>query len=405
MSPGQIPILLILILGLSSISAARIAAQGVLPEKTYYLEPELLAGKNIPVYAEFPDSEIRSTIMMSMGTLHREKDKSWVSYFNFPSTGISVLYSNLGNPEIYGQEVSILPYLVLHTSQNARRSWDFKTGLGASYFNNPYHAELNPDNLVIGSPYAWAFHLKVSRNLLVSPSVLFRLGLGYMHSSNAHTRLPNYGMNAAVLSLSAQFPTRAYDPDRHAMLEKDPADKEKHYFFHVRSGYGWHELGGTFQPIGGRTWPVYSQSFAVGIIFRQHIKVRMGITHRFYKSFHQDILKWGVRGFGENPVAEASNINVFVGSEFLLGHVGIDIEGGFNVHKPYYREFNHRFEFKEGFEYWRSHHISTRMGLKYYLITHEKMPRHNVSLGAHINANFGEADFMDISLGYTYLIK
>jgi hypothetical protein len=371
----------------------------------FFLQPELLVGRNIPVYDDFPESDIRSTFMMNLGAIHRNPEKHWVSFYNYPSTGVSIMYSNLGNPVIYGNEMSIVPHMILKTSADPRRSFNFKIGLGASYFDNPYDAIENPENLVIGSNYNWAFQLFSYKNLIVSHNMILKIGLGYVHHSNSHTKLPNYGMNSVLLSVASQFPTRSFDPDFALKQGKLPVDKQKHYFIYIRSGYGWHELGGTFQPIGGPTWPVYSQSISGGIIFKQQIKVRAGITHRFYKSFYEDILKYHVRGLGENPISEATNINVFIGCEFLIGHVGFDIEAGYNLHKPYYREYNFRFEWKEGFEYWRARYISSRIGLKYYLISNEKMPRHNISAGTHINANFGEADFMDVSLGYTYLIK
>ena len=42
------------------------------------------------------------------------------------------------------------------------------------------------------------------------------------------------------------------------------------------------------------------------------------------------------------------------------------------------------------------------MGLKYYLIGTTKVPKNNLYLGFHINANLGQADFTELSLGYVY---
>ena len=46
--------------------------------------------------------------------------------------------------------------------------------------------------------------------------------------------------------------------------------------------------------------------------------------------------------------------------------------------------------------------ISARMGLKYYLFGTDGVPKHNLFVGAHINANLGQADFTELSLGYVY---
>ena len=104
----------------------------------------------------------------------------------------------------------------------------------------------------------------------------------------------------------------------------------------------------------------------------------------------------------------------------MLNHIGIDLQLGFNLHKPAYKidwrinqgwsyipkeippsavlgEFDTKFRIK--------HLISTRMGMKYYLVGMDKKPRNNVFLGFHINANGGQADFTELSLGYVYHFK
>jgi hypothetical protein len=233
-----------------------------------------------------------------------------------------------------------------------------------------------------------------------------KIGMGYLHSSNAHTTLPNYGLNSAMLSLATQFAYQKYDPDFATRYNKPNINKRKHYFLQARVGYGWHELGGTWEPVGGADFPIGSSSLSGGVIFKRHFKLSIGFMYRYYKSFHEFILNHKSRtGLGENPKKEASNLAIFGGIEFLLGHVGMDLEIGYNLHKPFYDEFNSRWEFNEGFQYWRNKYISTRFGLKFYLISNERMPKHNIYLGSHINANFGTADFMDISLGYTFLLK
>ena len=48
--------------------------------------------------------------------------------------------------------------------------------------------------------------------------------------------------------------------------------------------------------------------------------------------------------------------------------------------------------------------ISSRLGAKLYAINTNKAPRHNLFLGAFINANFGQADFTELTLGYVYCL-
>ena len=101
----------------------------------------------------------------------------------------------------------------------------------------------------------------------------------------------------------------------------------------------------------------------------------------------------------------------------MLNHIGIDLQIGINLHKPAYKidwrinqgwdntpreisetwmlgEYNTKYKLKQL--------ISTRLGLKYYLIGTINKPKHNVYAGCYINANLGQADFAELSLGYVY---
>jgi hypothetical protein len=384
-------------------------AYGIVPPlKVFFIEPELMVGKNIEIYEDFPHSNLRSNYVLNLSLLNMDTSKHWVKFYKFPTVGLSFSYSNLGNMEIFKNEFSIIPFIILKTSRNQRKSFDFKIGLGASYFNHPYHNENNPDNKVIGSNFSWAFQFFLYKKFLVTNKVNLKFGIGFLHSSNAHTTIPNYGMNSAMISLAAQFPTRTYDPDFALKHDNISIKKKNHYFIQGRFGYGWHELGGTFVPVGTKDYSINSYSLSGGIIFKRQFKMSLGLTYRFYNSFHDFIVRHRSNnrtGLGENPRTEASNVFIFIGTEFLIGHIGMDLAFGYNLHKPFYDEFNSRWEFNEGFKYFRNKYLVTRFGLKFYLISNEKMPRHNVYLGSHINANFGKADFMDISFGYTFLIK
>ena len=90
---------------------------------------------------------------------------------------------------------------------------------------------------------------------------------------------------------------------------------------------------------------------------------------------------------------------------------------GLNIYKPFYKidwQLNQGYTYENGngdnvevlgelnryYEIKRT--VSARMGLKYYLWTTNKAPKHNVFVGAHINANLGQADFTELSFGYVY---
>ena len=47
-------------------------------------------------------------------------------------------------------------------------------------------------------------------------------------------------------------------------------------------------------------------------------------------------------------------------------------------------------------------YLTARLGINAYLFDTNKLPPHNIFIGANLNTNLGKADFTEFSLGYTY---
>ena len=120
----------------------------------------------------------------------------------------------------------------------------------------------------------------------------------------------------------------------------------------------------------------------------------------FYEHYYDYIQRNDLAPYNEAPVINASNFGIFFGGEFLLSHVGLEFQMGINFYKPFYevdwllneKELNWYYELKK--------HVPVRMGMKLYALNTNDNPKHNFFLGANINANLGQADFTELSLGY-----
>ena len=89
---------------------------------------------------------------------------------------------------------------------------------------------------------------------------------------------------------------------------------------------------------------------------------------------------------------------------------------GINFFKPFYKidwQLNKGYtNFPNGIEtivagklnsyYKIKHRIFSRMGLKYYLFDTNRAVKHNVFVGGFINANLGQADFSEFTIGYVH---
>ncbi len=382
------------------------------PVRFFFIQPEFIVGKNVRIYGDFPPCGFRRTFLLDLGYIHRDSSSAWVNYYNFPNTGISLGYTDFGNPAVFGREYSIIPYALLKSSRDPRRSFDLKIGLGLSYCTRPYNAETNPENLVIGTKFNWGLQFLAYKSLYTGDHINIRIGGGFIHTSDSHTVLPNYGMNSAVLSLAMQFTGKKYDPLIPVLRKDSPLKKSRHYFLQLREGLGWHQLGGTTDPLGGPEYLIDNYTVAGGIFINPQLKLSTGFTYRYYHSFYHYIMntpdiQWGTDPsfYRDHPKLKSSDFIFYLGCEFLLNHIGFEINEGLNLYKPFYREFNARWEFHKGFKYDASRFIASRIGLNYYLVNPYKMPKNNLWAGAHINANFGKADFMELCLGYCLVIR
>lgn len=367
---------------------------------SFFVEPEIMLGLNVPNYNSFPDSKTVKSFFLNLGikdtrNIHSSK------YYKHPITGLSLSYSNLGNDSILGKAYGLMPFIQFRPWASRQNSWYFKFGIGGSYFTKTFRQ--SDQNEAIGSHLAWSFQAFIYRDLFRFKRMDIRMGAGYLHSSNGHTQLPNMGLNSAQLSLSCRWNSKALQSTKKDTYFASDKDSNKLFFINVRSGIGVHEYGGKSKPVGGKKGNVYSSAVSGGILFKQHLKVRAGFTYRFYEHYYDQIKESENPKFIDAPSWNASNIYFHLGSEFLIGHFGLDIEGGLNLYKPFYKEYFDTYGGSNELKYKLKKYFSSRMGLNFYFINTNKMPKNNFFIGANINANFGQADFSELSFGFTHI--
>jgi hypothetical protein len=369
---------------------------------SFFLEPEIMFGKIVANYSDYPESNVRKTYALSIGRQQHTLKNSWAKYFNFPATGVSVSFSDLGNPRVFGYEYAIIPFIILNNAKQHQKAWYFKMGLGTSYFTKSY-ARI-AENEAVGSKFTWSFQTTFYKNIHTTESLNVRLGVGFLHGSNAHAQLPNFGINSAMLSVSAQWFNKKFDPD---FVTKNPQtiDRSRHYFVETRGGLGYHEYGGTHVPIGGETRPVKTFSLGAGVVYRNHIKVRTGVAYRYYEHYYNEIITDNNEAYIDQPKWNSSNVFWYLGTELLLGHIGLNFEGGINLYKPYYKVYYDEYIFSEGLKEFLKKTFNSRLGINLYAQNTNKNPKHNVYIGANISTNFGQADFGEMSVGYVMRLR
>lgn len=381
----------------------------------FFFTPEILLGKTMEANTDFPKTTLQKGLFLNFGTQKRDSNLHWVRVLGFPKTGLSLGITEFGNIEKIGIAYSVMPFAEFDLFKKKTDRWSLHLGFGAGYIDTKYDPEMNPNNLAVTTSINWSYksflYYRISKGELYN----WRLGLGYAHFSNGHTRLPNQGLNSFLISASLVIGKDFYAQPVQDIDKLGIRNRIKEYYFETRGGIGQNVLSRVFNT----KKEVFSMALSGGTIVNRTFKFGGGVYYRFYEHYYDYIKEGGQlvqeqrTNYRNHPYRYATNIGLFGSAELLLGHVGVEFNLGVNIYKPFYK-FD--WQLSQGFyqngtylklgeldDYYKLKKIiSSRMGLRYYLLNTAKALQHNFFLGAHINANLGQADFSELSLGYVY---
>ncbi|MAP81485.1 MAG: deacylase [Aequorivita sp.] len=386
-------------------------------KSNFIINPELLVGLTMESNHGFPKRKLQKQFALNLGRSHKNNPQTWAQLLKGPKTGVSMSITDFGNLDSLGIAYSVMPFIEFKTFRSER--WKLFTSLGASYFTKKFNAETNPKNEAVTTDLTWAFRMYMFYKLHQSKKIDWRIGLGYSHHSNGHTRLLNQGYNSFLLSLSADI--KPFYTENEIFKPQPPTDRNTYNYIAFRGGLGKNAFALAFND----KKDVYTIAGEYGKIYNRTFKLGVGFYYRFYQHYYdyinnnESLVQAGREFdyFKGNPWYYASNVGVTLHGEVFLNHFGIDLQLGINLHKPAYKidwRINQGWdnppreiplgwvlgEFDGSFK--KKQIISSRLGLKYYLIAMEHAPKNNFYIGAHLNANLGQADFSEISLGYVY---
>lgn len=384
---------------------------------TSFLTAEFLGGNTFPPTNNSPKTKNEKGLMLHFGQSTRSKKDEWAYRLKYPNIGFTVGVIDYGNPDEVGYSIVAMPFLE-NKLFNIRNLY-VNLAMGGALFTTKYQANSNSNNNSITTNITWAFKLFFHYALISSERFQWKLGLGYLHKSNGHVRLPNEGLNSIFASTSFQF----NNGEQIRQVPKDDLVTSKwpnttRTYFSFRAGIGQNVLSKSFN----EPKEVYTVALSMGKIYNNTFKYGAGLYYRFYEHYYdyiiaeEELVRDYYLYFTEAPFLYASNLAIYGSFELLLNRVGVEVQIGFNLFKPAYkidRQLGQSYYFvQNGEEYFAyadldlnfelKQSISTRLGLKYYFLSTNEENPFNVFLGANLNANFGQADFNELSLGVVY---
>lgn len=337
-------------------------------------------GRLLQINPIFPEIKGYSTTVMASWFRYTNGQKfRWASRYRQPMLGVSFSYQSLGNKEVLGSTIGVVPSINFNLFKTKIVDMQLGLGLGLAYATKKFHKINNPKNNVIGANLN-AYGL-INLMTVWHLSSHFKLTAGGVmsHYSNGDFEAPNLGANTPSGILGLRYIPHPTLPDTEMPLipALHPFDKK------IRP-YARFSLGVTERSLDGPKYPVYVVSAGIAKSFSPISRASIGAEYIFNQAPYEFMKHIGANE-GEE-FKQASRYVVHLGHELNFGHIGFLTEGGFYLN-------NH---------YGRRSIISTKIGFNFYPKNAFRYFRNQIFMGVYVRSYFGEAEFVEFALGYKF---
>lgn len=305
-------------------------------------------------------------------TWHLMPRNIWEYCFCYPRSGISLFYTNYGDPEIIGSAVSVYPYIEPFIGARNKWSMSVRFGIGPAYATRVYDEETNPENLFFSSHLAFIAMLNLALNYRPNDRINLRLGANYNHISNGGVKEPNLGINFPTFNLGADYslaPVQFEDRSKDKSIKVNP-DKNRFETAVIFSGRDEIDTGKPYLIFGltaGYSRLVSRVSaFSAGAEWISDRSLRQKIRYRNI-----------VDDSGE--YIDHNRIALLVGHELWLGRFIFSQQLGIYMYAP--------FKPRDA--------VYQRYGLSLFVSDH-------LLIGVNIKAHRHVANFLDLRLGTSF---
>lgn len=299
--------------------------------------------------------------------------RSWPLQLSGARWYLHLQYHQLGNPEVLGQGITLLPSLDMPLWRTKTGGLFWRQGVFVGWVSKTYDRETNPTNNLIGSHFNVYAQTRIGWQQNVKEQWSWGLGLSYSHFSNGRTRVPNLGINVPAL----YFQVRT----RPAQLNRNPPPisasmGKKHFQTGVRVGWG----RTTFKAPDGPQHSTYSIALYEQLHRVQKLFIWQIGTEWF---FDQSSYAFALNQELPRPRHNAIGGAVFVGAELRLNPISFVLQVGPYLKVPFPNDYR----------------VKTRFGVQFYGWPKDEK---RAFIGAYVHAHGGEADFLDLGIGYLF---
>lgn len=332
---------------------------------------------------------LQLTASMNTGT----QSGSFYNNFKKPQVGITLLCGLLGQKDVLGSSIALYPTWRYTFFERKTIGLNLRLGTGFAWFNNPYNKFDNPNNLLVGSHFMNATEVGLNFWFRFMPQWKIEAGSSFLHFSNGHTAIPNYGLNDVTAKIGVIYEpgTLTGRTTRHRSAPKMDSSWRKTFGVSL----GRHELAQTSYPTDGPSYNVYKLSAYMFQRLTPINEVHFGVSLSYYESFHTYI---HLTDYYKNfQYIMSTVLTLHVGHEFLINRFGFDTDLGIKVLDPFYRSYFLEHEPS----LWYKAVFAPRIGVKFYPIWNSYSSE-KLAFGMYIKTNGIQADYVEYSMSFTF---
>jgi hypothetical protein len=291
-------------------------------------------------------------------------------------------FQNLGNREVLGYGLGYVPRMDILLAQRKAFTLAASLGLGIGYLSRKYDYFTNPDNIIVGSKLNACATVQLRLRYAVHKNWQIAAEAGLIHYSNAGTATPNVGINIGNwgLGLSYSFladSSQFYKPKKPKLTALlTPLRGFSRLAPFVSAGVGL-----TAKGQGGPMFPIYL--LTAGARFSPNIKHIWALSGEYgYSTATAELYRHG----GRADSAKIGRIALMAQHDFVFGHWSLAAAVGAYLGR--HAEQRSRWATKVGFSYYPRHFFAQQ--------------RHQIWLGLFIRAYLGEAEALELQIGYKF---
>ncbi len=271
--------------------------------------------------------------------------REWEQRYNYPDTGISLLFQGMDNPTL-GSNYSVYAHYNFYF---VKRKMQFRIGQGIAYNTNPYNKYTNFRNNAYGSDIMSSTYLMFNfQKEQLWNHIGLKAGITLVHYSNANVKAPNTSTNTFALNAGIVYDFHDDSPVDYIVKEKQHAVTEP-----IRLNLVFRAGVNESDVINSGQYPFY--------IFSTYADKRLGAKSAlqlggdlFFANFLKELIRYQAISFPERQVSATEDYKragIFVGHELFINRMSIITQLGYYLYYPF------DFEGK----------VYNRVGLKYYL--------------------------------------